>query len=77
MPGRTTTAPGTSENGHAGRGDVDMVEKRGDVFVLMEHPEIRALSRAYKISKSRGNVFNPIMSVQLLGAMGCGCTRCS
>ena len=35
------------------------VEKRGDGFVLREHDGVRVLSRAHKMSKSRGNVVNP------------------
>ena len=35
------------------------VEKQGDLFVLCDDPTIRVESRAYKMSKSRGNVVNP------------------
>lgn len=44
------------------------VEKRGDVFVLKEAPEVRVDSRAYKMSKSRGNVVNPDDIVANYGA---------
>jgi leucyl-tRNA synthetase len=37
----------------------DQVEKHGDAFVLKSNPDIRVASRAYKMSKSRGNVVNP------------------
>ncbi len=39
--------------------DEDQVEKRGDAFVLKEQPSVRVDARAYKMSKSRGNVINP------------------
>ena len=35
------------------------VVKQGEHFVLRDDPEIRVDSRAYKMSKSRGNVVNP------------------
>ena len=35
------------------------VQKRGEDFVLVEHPEIVVEGRAFKMSKSRGNVINP------------------
>jgi leucyl-tRNA synthetase len=44
------------------------VEKRGDVFVLTAEPAIRVESRAYKMSKSRGNVVNPDHIVREYGA---------
>lgn len=37
----------------------DKVMKSGDHFVLKEDPSIRLIPRAYKMSKSRGNVVNP------------------
>ncbi|NMC19909.1 MAG: leucine--tRNA ligase, partial [Thermogutta sp.] len=46
----------------------DQVEKRGDVFVLKESPEVRVDARAYKMSKSRGNVVNPDDIVREYGA---------
>jgi leucyl-tRNA synthetase len=45
----------------------DQVEKRGDGFVLKEDPRIRVDARAYKMSKSRGNVINPDDVVQKYG----------
>ncbi len=46
----------------------DQVEKQGDAFVLKSNPEIRVASRAYKMSKSRGNVVNPDEIVADYGA---------
>ncbi|XP_010496176.1 PREDICTED: leucine--tRNA ligase, chloroplastic/mitochondrial isoform X1 [Camelina sativa] len=37
----------------------ERVMKSGDHFVLKEEPSIRLIPRAYKMSKSRGNVVNP------------------
>jgi leucyl-tRNA synthetase len=44
------------------------VEKKGEGFVLSENPAIRVDSRAYKMSKSRGNVINPDAIVRDYGA---------
>ncbi len=46
----------------------DQVEKRGNEFVLKENPQIVVESRAYKMSKSRGNVINPDDIVDQYGA---------
>jgi leucyl-tRNA synthetase len=46
----------------------DQIEKRGDAFVLKEDPSIRVQARAYKMSKSRGNVINPDKVVEEYGA---------
>jgi leucyl-tRNA synthetase len=46
----------------------DQVEKQGDAFVLVTNPKIRVDSRAYKMSKSRGNVVNPDQVIQEYGA---------
>ncbi len=46
----------------------DTVEKKGDAFVLVADPGIRVDSRAYKMSKSRGNVVNPDEIVREYGA---------
>jgi len=48
--------------------DVSEVEKQGDVFVLKSDANIRVDSRAYKMSKSRGNVVNPDAIVRDFGA---------
>ena len=42
--------------------------KSGDSFVLKENPDIRLVARAYKMSKSRGNVVNPDDVVSEYGA---------
>jgi leucyl-tRNA synthetase len=46
----------------------DQVEKQGEHFVLRDSPRIRVESRAYKMSKSRGNVVNPDQVVRDFGA---------
>jgi leucyl-tRNA synthetase len=46
----------------------DQIEKKGEGFVLKGQPEIRIESRAYKMSKSRGNVINPDTVVKEFGA---------
>jgi leucyl-tRNA synthetase len=46
----------------------DQVEKKGDSFVLKDTPAIRIDARAYKMSKSRGNVINPDDVVDQYGA---------
>jgi leucyl-tRNA synthetase len=46
----------------------EQVEKQGEHFVLRDAPKIRVDSRAYKMSKSRGNVVNPDQIVQEFGA---------
>jgi leucyl-tRNA synthetase len=46
----------------------DRVEKAGDSFVLKDDPKVRIDARAYKMSKSRGNVINPDDVVQEYGA---------
>ena len=57
--GRPLTARSLSE---------DEVAKQGEGFVLQRDPEIRVESRAYKMSKSRGNVVNPDAVVREYGA---------
>ncbi|MFO7534479.1 MAG: leucine--tRNA ligase [Kiritimatiellia bacterium] len=44
------------------------VRKEGEGFILAERPEIRVTARAYKMSKSRGNVINPDSIVVEYGA---------
>ena len=44
------------------------LEKKGETFVLRSHPNVRVESRAFKMSKSRGNVVNPDDIVQQYGA---------
>ncbi|HEY1861535.1 MAG TPA: class I tRNA ligase family protein, partial [Gemmataceae bacterium] len=48
--------------------DEEQVEKQSDAFVLKENPRIRVDARAYKMSKSRGNVINPDHVVTEYGA---------
>ena len=48
--------------------DEEQVEKQGDGFILKENPSIRLDARAYKMSKSRGNVINPDEVVKRYGA---------
>lgn len=46
----------------------DEVEKHGDKFVLKADPSVTVEARAYKMSKSRGNVINPDKVVDQYGA---------
>jgi leucyl-tRNA synthetase len=46
----------------------DEVEKRGDMFVLRAPPDVVVEARAYKMSKSRGNVVNPDGIIARYGA---------
>ncbi|HAH45309.1 MAG TPA: leucine--tRNA ligase [Planctomycetaceae bacterium] len=46
----------------------DQVQKQGEDFVLVDQPDISVNSRAYKMSKSRGNVINPDIVVEQYGA---------
>ena len=46
----------------------EQVEKQGEYFVLRDMPKVRVESRAYKMSKSRGNVVNPDQVVKDFGA---------
>ncbi len=46
----------------------DMVEKRGDNWVLKSDPGVVVDARSYKMSKSRGNVINPDTVVKEYGA---------
>ena len=48
--------------------DPEQVEKQGDRFVLKSNPAVRIDSRAYKMSKARGNVINPDAIVAEYGA---------
>jgi leucyl-tRNA synthetase len=52
----------------AARVAADQVEKQGEHFVLRDAPKIRVESRAYKMSKARGNVVNPDSVVREFGA---------
>ena len=46
----------------------EQVEKQGEHFVLKDNPSIRLDARAYKMSKSRGNVINPDSVIKEYGA---------
>jgi leucyl-tRNA synthetase len=46
----------------------EQVEKQGEHFVLRDLPKVRVESRAYQMSKSRGNVVNPDQVVKDFGA---------
>jgi len=46
----------------------DDVEKRGDKFVLRDAPDVALEARAFKMSKSRGNVVNPDDIIARYGA---------
>jgi leucyl-tRNA synthetase len=48
--------------------DQKEVEKQGDLFVLKADPNVKIDSRAYKMSKSRGNVVSPDEVVAEYGA---------
>ncbi|KAG0499134.1 hypothetical protein HPP92_003825, partial [Vanilla planifolia] len=48
--------------------DGQLVTKVGDFHVLKDNPNIRLAARAYKMSKSRGNVINPDDVVSEFGA---------
>lgn len=46
----------------------EQLEKKGEFFVLKDHPEIRVDARSNKMSKSRGNVINPDEVIKDFGA---------
>ena len=58
----------TGEPVHPVRVEFSAAEKHGDGFVLKSDHAIRLESRAYKMSKSRGNVINPDTIVAEYGA---------
>ena len=58
----------TGEVVHAVKLEPTQAAKTGDQFVLKSNPEITIDSRAYKMSKSRGNVVNPDVIVAEYGA---------
>ena len=66
--GGWVSAQDRSAEDTAARVPADQVEKQGEHFVLRDWPKIRVESRAYKMSKSRGNVVNPDTVVKEFGA---------
>ncbi|MGD9723795.1 MAG: leucine--tRNA ligase [Pirellulales bacterium] len=58
----------TGEVLHSVRVPPEQAQKQGESFVLAVQPEVRLESRAYKMSKSRGNVVNPDAVVRDYGA---------
>jgi leucyl-tRNA synthetase len=66
--GGWVTAGQQAEGDSPVRVPADQVEKQGEHFVLRDAPKIRVESRAYKMSKSRGNVVNPDQVVRDHGA---------
>lgn len=58
----------TGEELHVVKLDPDQAEKDGDCFVLKSDSSIQIDSRAYKMSKSRGNVVNPDVIIAEYGA---------
>ncbi|XP_026656807.2 leucine--tRNA ligase, chloroplastic/mitochondrial isoform X1 [Phoenix dactylifera] len=68
--GRLVSAESISITGnhHQEKIPVDKVTKIGDFYVLKDNPDIRLVARAYKMSKSRGNVINPDDVVSEYGA---------
>ena len=58
----------TSEAAEPVKLQAEQVEKQGESFVLKGEPAVRVESRAYKMSKSRGNVVNPDEVVKDYGA---------
>ena len=66
--GGWVSAEKRGEDDVAAKLPVDQVEKQGEHFVLRDWPKIRVESRAYKMSKARGNVVNPDTVVKEFGA---------
>jgi leucyl-tRNA synthetase len=66
--GGWVSAEGRGPEDVGARVAADQVEKQGEHFVLRDAPRIRVESRAYKMSKSRGNVVNPDQVVRDFGA---------
>ncbi len=65
---RKTVLTATGKELHVVKLDPDQAEKDGDGFVLKSDSGIRVDSRAYKMSKSRGNVVNPDVIIAEYGA---------
>ncbi len=62
------TIKGTEETVEAVRVAPDQATKQGEGLVLTADPSVRLISRAHKMSKSRGNVVNPDDVVREYGA---------
>jgi leucyl-tRNA synthetase len=62
------TQKSTGQKFVANRIAADLVEKRGDRYVLKSDPSIAVEARSFKMSKSRGNVVNPDKIVADYGA---------
>ena len=67
-PTMTATHKATGQKHLGKRVDVDAVEKSGAKFVLKSDPSIAVDARAFKMSKSRGNVVNPDSIVKDYGS---------
>jgi leucyl-tRNA synthetase len=62
------TPKGTSAKIVGNPVDADLVERRGDRYVLKSNPAIAVEARSFKMSKSRGNIVNPDQIVGDYGA---------
>ena len=59
---------GSGESVQSVRVPADQIEKKGEGFILKAEPAINIDARAFKMSKSRGNVINPDKVVEQYGA---------
>jgi leucyl-tRNA synthetase len=66
--GKWVSAGPAAEGAERVKLDEDQVAKQSEGFVLKENPAVRVDARAYKMSKSRGNVINPDKVVAEYGA---------
>jgi leucyl-tRNA synthetase len=66
--GGWVSAEARGANDTPARVPADQVEKQGEHFVIRDAPKVRVESRAYKMSKARGNVVNPDSVVRDFGA---------
>jgi leucyl-tRNA synthetase len=66
--GKSAREKASGEDYAAIKLDEEAVEKKGDHFILKEFPQVRIDARAFKMSKSRGNVINPDHVVREYGA---------
>src|SRR5262249_4287935 len=66
--GKTATQEKTGEEVEAVSVAEEDAEKKGEGFVLKAAPQVRIDARAFKMSKSRGNVINPDKVVAEYGA---------